>query len=42
MLGDGFLRGSRCTGDFTTIDHLALAATPLEEVRAQLGIPPRS
>ena len=40
MLGRAFLRGSKCTGDFTTADHLALAATPLEEVRGQFGVPP--
>ena len=42
MLGRAFLRGSECTGDFTTADHLALAATPLEEVREQFGVPPLS
>jgi len=34
------VRGSQCTGDFTTADHLALAALPLADVRAQFGIPP--
>ena len=33
------VRGTQCTGDFTTADHLALAALPLAEVRAQFGIP---
>ena len=42
LLSEGFLRGSRCTGDFTTIDHLALAAEPIADVRAQFGVPPRS
>jgi hypothetical protein len=36
-----FWRGARCTGDFTTIDHLARAHEPLAEVRASFGIPPR-
>ena len=40
VLGRAFLRGSKCTGDFTTADHLALAATPLEEVREKFGVPP--
>jgi hypothetical protein len=36
-----FWRGAQCTGDFTTVDHLALADQPLEDVRASFGIPPR-
>jgi hypothetical protein len=32
--------GSRCTGDFTTADHLALVEVPIDEVKAQFGIPP--
>jgi hypothetical protein len=40
MLGQALLRGSQCTGDFTTADHLALAATPLAAVREQFGVPP--
>ena len=36
-----FNRGVRCEGDFTTIDHLAIADQPLDEVRARFGIPPR-
>ena len=40
MLGRAFLRGSKCTGDFTTADHLALAATPLADVREQFGVSP--
>jgi hypothetical protein len=36
-----FNRGVRCGGDFTTIDHLAIADEPLDEVRARFGIPPR-
>jgi len=37
-----FWRGAQCTGDFTTVDHLALAAEPLEDVRASFGIPART
>jgi len=33
-------RGTQCTGDFATADHLALADRPLEEVRARFGVPP--
>ena len=40
MLGQALLRGSQCTGDFATADHLALAATPLAEVRTEFGVPP--
>lgn len=35
-----FWRGAQCSGDFTTIDHLARAHEPLEAVRASLRIPP--
>jgi len=42
LLGEALRRGSRCTGDFTAADHLALAATPLADVRTQFGVPPRS
>jgi Coenzyme Q (ubiquinone) biosynthesis protein Coq4 len=40
MLARAFARGAQCTGDFTTADHLALAATPIADVRAQFGVPP--
>jgi hypothetical protein len=40
FVADAFRRGSECTGDFTTIDHLALAEVPLLEVREQFGVPP--
>jgi hypothetical protein len=36
-----FWRGAACTGDFSTVDHLALAHEPLADVRAAFGIPPR-
>jgi hypothetical protein len=36
-----FWRGAQCTDDFTTVDHLALADQPLEDVRASFGIPAR-
>jgi hypothetical protein len=37
-----FWRGAQTTTDFTTVDHLALADQPLEDVRASFGIPPRT
>ena len=33
-------RGSRCTGDFTAADHLAMAERQLDDVRAEFGVPP--
>jgi hypothetical protein len=41
MVAHAFDRGARCPVDFTGIDHLALVDQPLEQVRADLGIPPR-
>lgn len=40
LLGEAFLRGSECTGDFTAADHLALVELPLSEVRGRFGVPP--
>jgi hypothetical protein len=40
LLGEAFLRGSQCTGDFTSADHLALVELPLSEVRSRFGVPP--
>jgi hypothetical protein len=34
-------RGSRCTGDFTVVDHLAMVDEPLADVRRRYGVPPR-
>jgi len=41
-LADAFRRGGECTCDFSAIDHLALADEPLEQVRADCGIPARA
>jgi hypothetical protein len=41
LLAEAFHRGVGCTGDYTAADHLGLADQPLEDVRAQFGIPPR-
>jgi hypothetical protein len=35
-----FWRGAQCRGDFTTVDHLARAREPLDEVRESFAIPP--
>jgi hypothetical protein len=40
-LADAILRGSKCSADFATIDHLARADEPLEDVRRDLSITPR-
>jgi hypothetical protein len=36
-----FWRGAHTARDFTTVDHLALADQPLDDVRASFGIPDR-
>jgi hypothetical protein len=40
LLAEAFLRGARCRGDFTAVDHLALVEVPLREVRDRFGVPP--
>jgi hypothetical protein len=40
LLADAIRRGASCTGDFSAVDHLSMAHRPLDEVRAELGIPP--
>jgi hypothetical protein len=42
VFADAMRRGALCTADIATIDHLALADRPLEDVRASLGITPRA
>ena len=39
LVADALERGAACTGDFSVIDHLALAHLPLAEVREQFGVP---
>jgi len=41
-LAHAMWRGSRCTGDFTSADHLARADRPLEDIRAEFGVPART
>ena len=38
LLAAELARGSRCTADFSVIDHLAIAEVPLVEIRAQFGV----
>ena len=40
LLGQEMSRGSRCTGDFSLVDHFALAGEPLAEVRKSFGVQP--
>jgi ubiquinone biosynthesis protein Coq4 len=42
VFADAMRRGALCTADIATIDHLALAEYPLEEIRTSLGITPRA
>ena len=40
LLGESFARGSAVTGDFAAVDHFAIAAQPLEQLREQYGVRP--
>ena len=40
LVGEALERGSRCTKDFSRIDHLSMAEWPLDEVRAHFGVDP--
>jgi len=40
VLADALKRGRRCTGDFSRANFAALAPLPIEDVRAQFGVPP--
>src|SRR4051795_9480218 len=39
-LAEAFVRGQQCTGDFTAIDHLAMADRPLADIRAEYNVVP--
>ncbi len=41
VFAEAMRRGAECRVDFWDIDHLAVANEPLEDVRRELGIPPR-
>jgi hypothetical protein len=40
LLAEALHRGSLCSGDFSTIDHLAIADVPLVEIRRQYNVVP--
>lgn len=40
LLAEALHRGSLCTGDFSSLDHLAIAAVPLLEIRRQYNVVP--
>ena len=40
IVAHAMARGARCSGDFSEADHLALVDQPLEDVRAEFGVPP--
>ena len=40
LLGEALARGARCVGDFSQIDHLAMATWPLEDVRSHFNVMP--
>ena len=42
MLGEAFERGAAVRGDFSQIDHLAIAHRTVAEIRAEYGVMPRS
>jgi hypothetical protein len=42
LLAEAFRRGTRCTSDFSTADHLSMVELPLEQVRERFGVPPLS
>ena len=39
LVANAMRRGAQCTDDFTIADHLALVATPIDDVRARFGVP---
>jgi hypothetical protein len=42
LFAEALQRGTQCGGDFTKLDHLAIAHMPLIEIRRELKIPPLS
>jgi ubiquinone biosynthesis protein Coq4 len=42
LVGEAFLRGSACSGDFSVMDHLAVADRPLVEIRRDYHVLPLS
>jgi len=40
LFGEGLVRGAQCTVDLSQVDHLAIAASPLAQVREQYNVVP--
>jgi len=40
LFSEALERGSACSGDFSQLDHLAIAETPMIEIRREFNIPP--
>ncbi|APD47124.1 hypothetical protein KQ302_07125 [Synechococcus sp. CS-602] len=40
LFGEALVRGSACRGDFSQLDHLAMAAEPLREIRRRFNVLP--
>jgi len=40
LLGEALERGAQCTIDLPSVDHLAIAADPLDEIRARFHVVP--
>lgn len=39
VIFEGFERGSKCSGDFSTADHLSMAHLPISQVREMYSVP---
>ncbi len=42
LFGEGLERGAQCNVDLSQVDHLAIAALPLEQVRTQFNVVPQA
>lgn len=42
LLADAFHRGSLASGDFSQVDHLAMAHRPIADIRAEFNVVPRA
>jgi hypothetical protein len=40
LVADAFRRGTRCTADFSTADHLSMVELTVGQVRERFGVPP--
>jgi hypothetical protein len=40
LFAEALERGAACTGDFSALDHLAIAHVPLAEIRRQFNVRP--